>query len=413
MDMKALFETALNIRDPWFVSNIEFLPEEGTQVLHIHLDFKRGAEFSVQAKDGTVVRGKAFDTIEKKWRHMNFFQFKAYIHARVPRIKLPDDKGICMVKVPWAEPSSGFTLLFECFVLELVKHMSVLQVSRHIGETDRRVWSLVKRYVTEARKREDFSDLTALGIDETSKKGHNYITVFADLLKRKVVFVTDGKDSGTVARFVKDLLEHNGNPELIRLVTCDMSLGFKKGIIENFSNAQTVIDKFHVIKLANEAVDMVRKLEAKENPVLKKTKYLWLKNFESLSLSQQVMIDDFRKLNLKTAKAYHMRLVLQEIYRRTNTVEEAKAAFEEYCSWLTDSCLEPMVNFAQTLKKHLADILNYWVWRFTNALLEGLNNVIQTAKRRARGFRNNEYFQTIIYLVAGKLDLRAVCTKTV
>lgn len=317
-----------------------------------------------------------------------------------------------MVKVPWTEPSSGFTLLFECFVLELVKHMSVLQVSRHIGETDRRVWSLVKRYVTEVRKREDFSNLTALGIDETSKKGHNYITVFADLLKRKVVFVTDGKDSVTVARFVKDLLEQNGNPEPIRFVTCNMSLGVKKGIIENFSNAQTVIDKFHVIKLANEAVDMVRKLEAKENPVLKKTKYLWLKNFESLSLSQQVMIDDFRKLNLKTAKAYHMQLVLQEIYRRTNTVEEAKAAFEEYCSWLTDSCLEPMVNFVQTLKKHLADIINYWVWRFTSALLEGLNNVIQTAKRRARGGRNNEYFQAIIYLVAGKLDLEAVCAKT-
>lgn len=411
MDMKALFETALNIRDPWFVSNIEFLPEEGTQVLHIHLDFKRGAEFSVQAKDGTVIRGKAFDTIEKKWRHMNFFQFKTYIHARVPRIKLPDDNGIRMVEVPWASPSSGFTLLFECFVLELANHMSVMEVSRHIGETDKRVWNLIKRYVTAARKLEDYSDMGALGIDETSKKGHRYITVFVDLVKKKVVYVTDGKDSGTVARFVKDFKEHKGKPENIVLVTCDMSLGFKKGIRENFINAQTVIDKFHVIKLANEAVDLVRKQEVKENPLLKKTKYLWLKNSESLSISQKDRIEDLRKLMVKTAEAHQMRLVLQEIYKGAQTVDEARNLLEQYCSWLMVSQLQPMVKFAQTLRKNLEEILNYWKWRVTNALLEGLNNLIQMAKRRARGFRNNEYFQTIIYLVAGKLDLGAVCAK--
>ena len=103
-------------------------------------------------------------------------------------------------------------------------------------------------YVDKARALEDYSEVTAIGMDETSKKGHNYITVIADLSQRKVIFVTDGKDSTTVQRFA-------ANTERVGLITCDMSLGFRKGIQESFENSQTIIDKFHVIKHANEAVD--------------------------------------------------------------------------------------------------------------------------------------------------------------
>ena len=110
-------------------------------------------------------------------------------------------------------------------------------------------------YVDKARALEDYSEVTAIGMDETSKKGHNYITVIADLSQRKVIFVTDGKDSTTVQRFAANFEAHRGNTERVGLITCDMSLGFRKGIQESFENSQTIIDKFHVIKHANEAVD--------------------------------------------------------------------------------------------------------------------------------------------------------------
>lgn len=123
----------------------------------------------------------------------------------------------------------------------------------------------------------------AIGFDETSRKGHRYITVVADLAERNVICVVPGKDANTVKRFALDFMDHNGDPNRVTLVTCDMSLGFAKGICEHLPNAAKVIDKFHVIKHANEAVDKVRKTEAGRNPLLRRTKYLWLRNEEGLT----------------------------------------------------------------------------------------------------------------------------------
>ena len=106
--------------------------------------------------------------------------------------------------------------------------------------------------------------------------------------------------------FVEDFQLHNGSPDNIKVVTCDMSLGCKKGIMENFPNATMVIDKFHVIKHANEAVDKVRKEEVKTNPLLKNTKYLWLKNEKNLSENQHQKMETLSKKRLKTSRAYSM-----------------------------------------------------------------------------------------------------------
>jgi transposase len=161
--------------------------------------------------------------------------------------------------------------------MELAKHVHVAAIARLVGENDGRLWRIIHYYVNEAHKLEDYSEVANIGIDETSRKGHNYITVVVDLKDRKVIFATEGKDHTTVNQFVEDFEAHKGDPDNIKIVTCDMSLGFKKGVKDNFRNSQTIIDKFQVIKHANEAVDAVRKAESKEKPLLKKTKYLWLK----------------------------------------------------------------------------------------------------------------------------------------
>ena len=138
--------------------------------------------------------------------------------------KVSDGEGHCpTVKAPWARKNSGFTLLFEAWVMELAKHLPVSVVAKLVGVRDKRLWRFIKRYVDAARELEDYSEVDSIGMDETSKKGHNYVTVMVDLAGRKVIFTTEGKDHTTVDKFVEDFKQHKGDPANIKLVTCDMS----------------------------------------------------------------------------------------------------------------------------------------------------------------------------------------------
>lgn len=276
METTNLYTAALGLEKPREVRKVEFQQKDNELELHIEISFAKGSSFDCPV-DGCTERAGAYDTTERTWRHLDFFQYKTYIHARVPRVDCKIH-GSHTVKVPWARKGSGFTLLFESWVVELAKHISVSKIASMVGENDTRLWPFIRHYVRDARLLADYSKTTAVGIDETSKKGHNYITVVADLIEKKVIHVASGKDSSTVNGFAEDFKEHNGKTENISVVTCDMSLGFQKGIRENFPNSSMIIDRFHVIKHANEAVDAVRKKEVKDHPILKGTKYLWLKN---------------------------------------------------------------------------------------------------------------------------------------
>jgi len=422
MDNTALFTAALQLEYPWKVTNVEFLPDEDNpakMTLHITVGFEKGAKFIFFYEDGSIwsdedgnpIECTAHDTVDRTWRHLNFFQYETYIHAKMPKVS--DGQGHCpTVQAPWARKNSGFTLLFESWVLELAKHVPVAAIARLVGEHDGRLWRIIKHYVDEARKLKDYSTVASIGMDETSRKGHNYITVVVDLKERNVIFATEGKDHTTVDTFVEDFKAHNGNPDNIRIVTCDMSLGFRKGIADNFPNSQTIIDKFHVIKHANEAVDAVRKAESKENPILKKTKYLWLKNEGNLTDKQLEWKQELMKASrhLKTGRAYAMRVELQDIYEQASDRQTAEARLSKLCTWMMHSRLAEMKKLCRLIKDHWNEILNYFDYKFTNAILEGMNSIIQNVKRRARGFRNTEYFKTMIYLNCSDLDIEAVIT---
>lgn len=404
METIDLFTAALNLSEPWKVENVDFRHvEDGKLELHINIGFKEGGVFDCPV-DGCGEKATAYDTSERTWRHLNFFQYKTYIHARQPRVKCKKH-GVKTVEVPWARPGSGFTLLFEGWCLELAKHVPVSVIADMVGEHDTRLWRFIDHYVKEARSHEDYSETTAVGIDETSKKGHSYITVAVDLKEKKVIFAVDGKDSTTVKAFADDFVLHGGNVSKIGIITCDMSLGFKKGIRERFQNAKMIIDKFHVIKHANEAVDSTRKAEARKNAELKGTKYIWLKNSENLTDKQKEKKESLMKLHLKTGRALMMREELQDIYENAGTRKTAETRLNELCSWIMHSRIREMKPFAKLVRNHFEEILNYFDYQYTNAILEGMNSIIQNIKRRARGFRNTEFFKTMIYLVCGKLPL--------
>jgi transposase len=394
-----LFQLALGLRPPWQVSTAEFNPEE--KRLDIHLDFPKGSTFTCPSCGQSGV--KAYDTVEKTWRHLNFFQHEAYLSARVARIDC-DKCGTHLVDVPWARPGSGFTLLFEAMIMVLAKAMPVKTIAEFVNEHDTRLWRILHHYVGEARKAADHSQVKHVGMDETSRRrGHNYVSLFVDLDETRVLFATDGKDASTVDRFKEDLIDHGGDPGAVEEICCDMSPAFISGVEKQFPEAHITFDKFHVLKVLNEAVDLVRREEAKDRPELKGSRYLWLKNQSNLKASQAEQLEQLtiKKLNLKTSRAYHIKLNFQEFYQQAP--QTAETFLKKWYFWATHSRLDPIKKAAYTIKRHWDGVLRWFTSRINNGILEGINSLIQAAKSRARGYRTKQTLATMIYLIAGKL----------
>jgi transposase len=397
-----LFQMALGLFPPWLVERCTFDPDE--KRLDIFIDFSRGGEFA--CPECGRLGCKAYDTQDKTWRHLNFFEHVTYLHVRTPRVECLDC-GVRVVPVPWAREGSGFTLLFEAFILAMAKEMPINAVARLVGEHDTRIWRILHHYVEQARGEQDYSKVTTIGLDETSsKRGHNYVTVFVDMDRSKVLFATPGKDAATLTAFKEDLESHGGCSGHIKDACCDMSPAFIRGIEDTFENSSITFDKFHVIKVINEAVDEVRRSEQKTRPELKKTRYAWLKNPENLTKKLQAVIDELnvKKMNLKTSRAYQIKLTFQDVYDQPS--QRAEAFLKRWYFWATHSRLQPIIDAARTIKRHWAGVLQWFESKINNGVLEGINSLIQAAKAKARGYRSTRNLITIIYLIAGKLDLR-------
>jgi transposase len=220
-----LFQAALGLSDPWQVTSVEFDPE--VKRLDLRVDFAKGARFSCPECDRSNL--KVHDTEEKTWRHLDFLQHQAYLTARVPRVQCPEHK-VRLVAVPWARPRSGFTLLFEALVMAMVGEMPIATLAGLIGESDMRVWRIVHHYVDLAVDAQNLEGVERVGIDETSsRRGQDYVSVFADLDQRRGVFVVEGRDHETVQAFSCFLEMHGGDPAKISEVCQDMSEAFLKG----------------------------------------------------------------------------------------------------------------------------------------------------------------------------------------
>ena len=307
--------------------------------------------------------------------------------------------------VSWARKGSGFTLLFESLVMTMAKEMAVNAISRQAGESDTRLWRVIRHYTEEARSHVDMSNVKKIGMDETaSRRGHEYVSLFVDLERRCVLFATEGKDAETCRRFREDLEAHGGKAENIAEVSCDMSPAFIRGVTDQFENAEITFDKFHTMKLINEALDETRRDEQKQHPELKRTRYAWLKNETNLTARQAEEVEflSMKKWNLKTARAYQIKLAFQEFW--TQPPDKAEAFLKKWYFWATHSRLPAVIKAAKTIKEHWSGILRWFRSNITNAILEGINSLVQAAKARARGYRTNRNFITMIYLIAGKLD---------
>lgn len=403
--INSLFERALKLESPWTITNVELNTDQGRMTIEI--DFPEGSLFSC-SQCGNMV--KAYDTKKKTWRHLNFFQYECYLIARVPRTNCTED-GVLQVETPWARQGTDWTLLFESLAMALCREMPVNRVSKLLRVDDEKLWRMMRHYTERAREQADYSGVSVIGADETSKaKGHDYVTLFVDLKEGRTLFVAEGKGADTVKAFKADLIAHGGAGENIVEASIDMSPAFIAGLNEQFPTAEITFDKFHIMKIINKAVDTVRKEEAKTNELLRGQKYLFLKNREKMTEAQATMlrqIESMPKLNLKTVKALHIRENFQEIYKEA-TDEGYEKALKKWYFWATHSRIEPMKEAARTIKSHWSGVLRWKMSRINNGILEGLNSLIQAAKAKARGYRTFNNLKTIIYMLTGKLDYTKV-----
>jgi transposase len=395
-----LFQRALGLVEPWEVVGVEFDVEQ--RRLDLRIDFPRGSRFACPECDRAGCPVK--DTEQKTWRHLNFFEHQAFLTARVPRV-VCEEHGARLVKVPWARERSGFTLLFEALVMALVREMPVAPLAELIGESDMRVWRIVHHYVDAAVAGQDLSFVKRVGIDETSsRRGQDYVSVFADLDERRAVFVTEGRDQATVQAFSGFLEAHGGQAANVEEVCQDMSEAFLTGTLKHLPEAEITFDRYHIRSHLSQALDDVRRADAKEHRgLLKNTRYLWLRRPENLTERQQDWLDELLQRPLEIVRTYELALRFDAFYELDDP-DTAEEYLRRWISDVHDSQIEPLIKFTQMLEDHWPGVMRWHHSRVSNGLLEGLNSLIQAAKRRARGYRTNRNFIAMIYLVAGKLS---------
>ncbi|MGH3772044.1 MAG: ISL3 family transposase [Pseudonocardiaceae bacterium] len=410
MDELGLFTAALGLSGPWRVVRSEF-DAEATQ-LDLYLGFERGARFACPAKDCAQGCCPVHDTVDKTWRHLDFFQHTALLHARLLRVRCPGH-GVRQVEVPWARPGSGFTLLFEALVLTFAAAMPISKVAAMTREHDTRIWRIVEHHVNAARDQLDRSGVRRVGMDETSaRKGQDYISIFADLDARRVVFATEGRRAATVGRFAADLAAHRGDPDKVTDTSSDMSTAFISGITTHLPNATLTFDRFHLAAKISEAIDTVRRAEVATRPELKHTRWLWLKNWANLSAKQQGELHQLMRpsARLATARALRWREDFQAFYDQDPSY--APEYLRRWCYGAKRSRLQPVKDFVTLVEKHWDGIIAWHKNHLSNGLLEGINSLVQAAKARARGYRSKNKMITIVYLTAAKLQLPTLTSPT-
>lgn len=416
MGIETLFTSALGLQAPWSVEKVEL------DTARRRIDFELTCKATRLPCPHCQAAGQGVhDRLQRHWRHLDFFQYEAWLHAPVPRIACTACGKTTQLDVPWAREGSGFTALFEALALSLCQTLPVRQAAALLRCSDKQLWRRIEHYVSAARAQEDMSSVSLIGIDETSlRKGQNYITVVHDLDAKRLLFACEGRDHQSVVDFAADLQAHGGDPAQIEHVCQDMSAAYAKGVAQALPQAQISYDRFHVIAMANEAMDSVRRQEMKtesqavsqalgenDRKLLQSLSWGMRRNPEDWSAKQTRAMHWLQRSTLKSARAWRLKMALRAVYARAaacNEQEQASKELKAWISWAQRSRLEPFQKLAKTLSERLEAVVRGMLDKRSNAYVEAMNGLLQQAKRAARGFRTASNFIAIAYLRMSKLQ---------
>ena len=413
--IESLFTSALGLQAPWSVKKVELDTARRRIDFELTCNAKRLPCPHCDAPEQGV-----HDRLQRQWRHLDFFQFEAWLHAEVPRIACSACGQTSQIEVPWARAGSGFTALFEALALSLCQELPVRQAAALLRCSDKQLWRRIEHYVSAARKLDDMSQVTLVGIDETSlRKGQNFITVVHDLNAKRLLYACEGRDHQTVVDFATELKAHGGEPAQIEHVCQDISAAYAKGVGVALPQAQISYDRFHVIAMPHEAMDNVRRTEMSMQPqavrealgdndraLLKSLTWGMRRNPQGWSARQTNAMHWLQHSTLKSARAWRLKMALRAVYAKAaqdNHEAQAKEDLLDWISWARRSRLEPFKKFAQTLKNRFDAVVRGMLDNRSNAYVEAMNGLLQQAKRAARGFRTASHFIVIAYLRMSKL----------
>jgi transposase len=401
---RALYQAILGLSAPWQIEQVTLRMEPGE------------VEVWVAAAGATpfgcpecAAPSPIHDHVERRWRHLDTCQFRTLLCARVPRVRCAAH-GVRTVRVPWAEPGSRFTLLFERLAIAWLREATPAAVARRLGLSWDEARGIMARAVRRGLARRQPTVVPHLGIDEKSfLKRHQYVSVVVDLDAAHILHVADDRQAVSLTPFFEGLSDAQRTG--IAAVAMDMWEPYRKTLRAYVPEAdqKIVFDKFHIMQNVNTAVDTVRKQEhrtltAAGGSPLTRTKYAWLRNPATFSATAWREFAALRTSTLQTGKAWAMKESLRHLWDYTY-VGAARTFFRRWYGWVMRSRLEPMKRVARMLRAQLENILTYLTHRITNAMTEGLNAKIQWIKYSARGYRDREAFKMAIYFHCGGLDL--------
>ena len=355
-------------------------------------------------------RAPAYDRRPLRWwLHLPFGPTPVRL-AYAPRRVHCSRCGVRTEKLPWGEAASRFTTAFEEMVAYLAQITDKTQVARLMGISWTTVGAIVARVVARHLPAERLASLRWIGIDEFSfRKRHRYLTVVVDHQRRRIVWAAEGRKAETLAPFFALL-----GPEAcaaIELVSIDLAGSYRKAVQENLPNAEVVFDRFHVQRLASDAVDEVRRAlvrELADSPeeaaTVKNTRWALLRDSSNLSPAERARLSSVQTTNRPLYRAY---LLKETLVRALDYVQPKRAheALLDWLAWAARSRLRPFVRAARTIRAHLPGILAYIRTRLTNGLVEGLNAKLRMITGRAYGYHSAPALIAMLFLTCGGVQL--------
>jgi transposase len=344
------------------------------------------------------------------WRHLDLAGMLVQLRYDTRRVDCPRC-GVKVEKIPWAETSAWFTRPFEDHVGYLAQRCDKTAVSSMMRIAWDTVGTIIQRVVARHQKRDPLKGLTTIGVDELSyRRHHEYITVVVDHDRACIVWAKPGKNADTLKAFFDEL----GPVRCAKLeaVTIDMSKAYIKAVTECSPQAQIIFDRFHVQRLAHDALDEVRRDEVRaatedERGALKKTRWALQKSPWNLNGVEMMKLARLSNVNRRIFRAYLLKDALAAVLDRKQ-VNVAKTKLDEWISWASRSRLEPFRRVARTIRAHADGILAYVRSRLSNGRTEGLNGKLRTLTRRAYGFHSAHGLIAMLKLCCSGIDLEPV-----
>jgi len=326
----------------------------------------------------------------RSWRHLNSGPFQTWVHARLPRVGCLWH-GVRQIHAPWALPRAQFTRAFEGWAIDVLRETDVLGATRLLQISWDEAWGIMERAVARGRRAKGQRVIVRLGVDEKAiAKGQSYFTVVNDLDRGTVEYVADDRKQESLAGFYRSLsAEQLAGIEAVAMDMWDPFIAATRAHVPE-AGSKIVFDRYHVMTHMGKAVDTVRKAEhralrAAGDDTLTGTKYLWLYAEENLPEHFGEWFAGLRRLHLKTGRAWAIKESLRHLwsYRHRGWAERH---WKRWYYWATHSQLAPVVKAAQTVQRHLGNVLTYFDHRLTNAASEGLNGQIEAIKKTLVAF---------------------------